>query len=248
MAIQVGGITVINNSQKLQNVTGLKTVNGSSILGSGNITAGGISSAVDFSSSTSGSFYASQSTSDWNTISIPSGSTFFVVRALPGTQSSRGSKTVRININGLSNLTLATNISGDDNRPGIAAVWVFDIGSGSYANYDSNGSVAQRSTAITSITMARRRQETLGSTIMDLTISTLVNVERLVPSERPMEWLVNIYLYALSHCSWRDAVDSLPAIEVVPADHYFIICDGHHRFECLKRLGAKRVKIYEQKE
>ena len=41
MAIQVGGTTVINNSRVLQNVSGLKTVNGSSILGSGNITAGG---------------------------------------------------------------------------------------------------------------------------------------------------------------------------------------------------------------
>ena len=37
MAIQVGGTTVIDNSRVLQNVTGLKTVGGSSILGSGNI-------------------------------------------------------------------------------------------------------------------------------------------------------------------------------------------------------------------
>ena len=38
MAIQVGGTTVINNSRVLQNVTGLKTVNNNSLLGSGNIT------------------------------------------------------------------------------------------------------------------------------------------------------------------------------------------------------------------
>ena len=38
MAIQVGGTTVINNSRVLQNVSGLKTVNNNSLLGSGNIT------------------------------------------------------------------------------------------------------------------------------------------------------------------------------------------------------------------
>lgn len=37
MAIQVGGTTVINNSRKLQNVTGLKTINGSSLLGTSDI-------------------------------------------------------------------------------------------------------------------------------------------------------------------------------------------------------------------
>lgn len=40
MAIQVGGTTVINNSRVLQNVSGLKTVNGNSLLGSGNISIG----------------------------------------------------------------------------------------------------------------------------------------------------------------------------------------------------------------
>lgn len=40
MAIQVGGTTVINNSRVLSNVTGLKTINSTSILGSGNISAG----------------------------------------------------------------------------------------------------------------------------------------------------------------------------------------------------------------
>jgi hypothetical protein len=41
MAIQVNGTTVIDNSRVLSNVTGLKTVNSTSILGSGDITAGG---------------------------------------------------------------------------------------------------------------------------------------------------------------------------------------------------------------
>jgi len=38
MALQVGGTTVIDNSRVLQNVTGLKTINSNSILGSGDIT------------------------------------------------------------------------------------------------------------------------------------------------------------------------------------------------------------------
>ena len=41
MAIQVGGTTVIDNSRNLQNVGGLKTVNGNSLVGSGDISAGG---------------------------------------------------------------------------------------------------------------------------------------------------------------------------------------------------------------
>ena len=40
MAIQVGGTTVIDDSRVLSNVTGLKTINSTSILGSGNIAAG----------------------------------------------------------------------------------------------------------------------------------------------------------------------------------------------------------------
>lgn len=40
MAIQVGGTTVIDNSRNLQNVQGIKTVGGSSILGSGDISVG----------------------------------------------------------------------------------------------------------------------------------------------------------------------------------------------------------------
>lgn len=55
MAIQVGGTTVIDNSRVLQNVSGLKTVNGSSILGSGNITAGGGTSGGKLTANTNGS-------------------------------------------------------------------------------------------------------------------------------------------------------------------------------------------------
>ena len=41
MAIKVSGTEVITNNSVLQNVTGLKTVNSESILGSGDISAGG---------------------------------------------------------------------------------------------------------------------------------------------------------------------------------------------------------------
>lgn len=41
MAIQVGGTTVISNNREVSNVSGFKTVSGSSILGSGDIEVGG---------------------------------------------------------------------------------------------------------------------------------------------------------------------------------------------------------------
>ena len=48
MAIQVGGTTVITNNQQLQSVNGLKTINGTSILGSGNISiSGGTSMSIN---------------------------------------------------------------------------------------------------------------------------------------------------------------------------------------------------------
>jgi len=40
MAIKVNGTTVVDDSRVLSNVTGLKTINSTSILGSGNISAG----------------------------------------------------------------------------------------------------------------------------------------------------------------------------------------------------------------
>lgn len=46
MAIQVGGTTVIDNSRNLQNVQGIKTIGGSSILGSGDIAVGGVDSGT----------------------------------------------------------------------------------------------------------------------------------------------------------------------------------------------------------
>ena len=40
MAIKIGGTTVIDDNRNLSNVGGLKTINGSSLVGSGNISAG----------------------------------------------------------------------------------------------------------------------------------------------------------------------------------------------------------------
>jgi len=46
MTIQVGGTTVISGERVLSNVTGLKTVGGQSILGTGDIAAGGASGGM----------------------------------------------------------------------------------------------------------------------------------------------------------------------------------------------------------
>ena len=54
MAIQVGGTTVISNNRALTSVNGLKTINGTSILGSGNISAGGSDISGGFNSTASG--------------------------------------------------------------------------------------------------------------------------------------------------------------------------------------------------
>ena len=45
MAIKVNGTTVIDDSRNLQNVQGIKTINSTSILGSGDISAGATSTA-----------------------------------------------------------------------------------------------------------------------------------------------------------------------------------------------------------
>jgi ornithine cyclodeaminase/alanine dehydrogenase-like protein (mu-crystallin family) len=45
MAIKVNNTTVIDDSRNLQNVQGIKTINNTSILGSGNISAGATSTA-----------------------------------------------------------------------------------------------------------------------------------------------------------------------------------------------------------
>ena len=54
MAIQVGGTTVISNNRALSSVNGLKTINGSSILGSGDIAAGGSDISGGFNSTANG--------------------------------------------------------------------------------------------------------------------------------------------------------------------------------------------------
>lgn len=63
MAIQVNGTTVIDDSRNLQNVGGLKTVGGNSILGSGNITTGA-STAVNGV----GTYTVAHDTSQSNTV------------------------------------------------------------------------------------------------------------------------------------------------------------------------------------
>jgi hypothetical protein len=65
MAIQVNGTTVIDDSRNLQNVGGLKTVGGNSILGSGNITTGA-STAVNGV----GTYTVAHDTSQSNTVGV----------------------------------------------------------------------------------------------------------------------------------------------------------------------------------
>ena len=59
MAIQVSGTTVIDDSRNLVNVIGLKTVNSTSLLGSGNIVAGATTAAGTFTTPSGGSASAS---------------------------------------------------------------------------------------------------------------------------------------------------------------------------------------------
>lgn len=54
MAIQVNGTTVIDNSRVLSNVTGLKTINSNSVLGSGDIAVGASTTAGDVGTYTVG--------------------------------------------------------------------------------------------------------------------------------------------------------------------------------------------------
>lgn len=70
MAIQVGGTTVISNNAVLQNVTGLKTVNGSSILGSGNITISASAGPMDAADILNGSFGRSSPGTSEQTVTI----------------------------------------------------------------------------------------------------------------------------------------------------------------------------------
>lgn len=73
MAIQVGGTTVIDNSRNLQNVQGIKTIGGNSILGSGDIAVGGsapswsptLTPDVTYTSSSTWTKPASVGSDDW---------------------------------------------------------------------------------------------------------------------------------------------------------------------------------------
>lgn len=76
----------------------------------------------------------------------------------------------------------------------------------------------------------------------------LIPINQLVPTEKPMEYLVQRYMSELIHVSWEYALDLLPPIAVTQFDHYYLVCDGHHRLECLKRLGAEYVLGFEQEE
>lgn len=75
-----------------------------------------------------------------------------------------------------------------------------------------------------------------------------IPLTQVIPTETPMESLVQRYMSELIHVTREYALDVLPPIAVTPVDHYYLVCDGHHRLECLKRLNAQYVLAFEQEE
>ena len=95
MAIQVNGTTVIDDSRNLSNVGGLKTINGSSIIGSGDITAGG-TSPFSYTSVVTGTY----GRYDFNSVTIPSGATVATIMVRPTISSGTNTDAI-IGINGV---------------------------------------------------------------------------------------------------------------------------------------------------
>ena len=101
MAIQVGGTSVISNNRVLQNVTGLKTVNGSSILGSGNITVSASSGPVDAADILNGSFGRSSPGTSEQTVTITGRKSCILRASITRGQRNSGNR-LRIMLNGTS--------------------------------------------------------------------------------------------------------------------------------------------------
>lgn len=101
MAIQVGGTSVISNNRVLQNVTGLKTVNGSSILGSGNITISASSGPVDAADILNGSFNRSSPGTSEQTVNISNRKSCILRASITRGNRNSGNK-LRVLLNGTS--------------------------------------------------------------------------------------------------------------------------------------------------
>ena len=117
MAIQVGGTSVISNNRVLQNVTGLKTVNGSSILGSGNITISASSGPVDAADILNGSFGRSSPGTTTQTVTITNRKSCILRASITRGERNSGNR-LQIKLNG-------TVRSGTINAPNSTTGTVF---------------------------------------------------------------------------------------------------------------------------
>jgi hypothetical protein len=90
MAIKISNTTVINDSRGLENITNLKTVNGNTILGTGDITAGAganifwendqtLSANYTITTNKNAGTFGPISIANGVTVTIPNGSTWTIV-------------------------------------------------------------------------------------------------------------------------------------------------------------------------
>lgn len=162
MAIQVGGTSVISNNRVLQNVTGLKTVNGSSILGSGNITVSASSGPVDAADIVNGSFGLSNYGTTNQTVNI-TGRKSCILRASIHRGTRNSGNRLRILLNGTSR---SGHITAPEDATGtvyyaitFANHRMFELTQNSYATdiYEGSG-------AITSLQVSGGHGDNRGST------------------------------------------------------------------------------------
>ena len=82
-SLKINGTTVIDSSRNLSNVGGLKTVNGTSIVGSGDISAG---ASTDYGAVGTYGFFVTKSTSTFEAGTTASGSSLYRLTRTDGVQ------------------------------------------------------------------------------------------------------------------------------------------------------------------
>lgn len=146
MAIQVGGTTVISNNQVLQNVTGLKTVNGSSILGSGNITISASSGPVDAADILNGSFGRTSPGTTEQTVTITNRKSCILKATITRGERNSGNA-LRIMLNGTSRVGSISSPTSSSTTVFYAISFanhrMFKMTSGNYgsASYEGSGAI-----------------------------------------------------------------------------------------------------------
>ena len=145
MAIQVGGTSVISNNRVLQNVTGLKTVNGSSILGSGNITVSASSGPVDAADILNGSFGRTSPGTTEQTVTITNRKSCILKATITRGERNSGNR-LRIMLNGTSRAgTIDSPTSGSTTvyyAISFANHRLFKLSQGTYGTMTYEGSGA----------------------------------------------------------------------------------------------------------